>query len=253
MNMFGLNKILRFLILSWSYKISFFSYFLRCICYLPFFKYEVIRINNENRDEITSKGHIEPGKRIEVKIFNITIIKLVLQKGENLTAEHFYFHRPLKDIKFFLRNCKNYINFNKETFIFDPGCGTGKHLMYITDKYRCKGIGIDIYPKAINVSKKIEKFSNCKFLLGNSCDKNILTTLSKYNNYNKIDILFINSWVNHVYKNKEFSVFLNFIRKIKCRVMIIETKKIDLKRIFKTNKILYQKFKNNSQYVILEL
>ena len=82
--------------------------------------------------------------------------------------------------------------------------------MYITDKFRCKGIGIDIYPKAINVSKKIEKFSNCKFLLGDSCDKDTLTTLLKYNNYNKIDIIFINSWVKHVYKNKEFRVFLDF-------------------------------------------
>ena len=101
MSMFGLNKILRFLILSWNYKISFFSYFLRCICYLPFFKYDVIRINDEIKEDITSKGHIEPGKRIEVKIFNITILKLVLLKSENLTVEHFYFIDHLKILNFF--------------------------------------------------------------------------------------------------------------------------------------------------------
>ena len=47
----------------------------------------------------------------------------------------------------------------------------------------------------------------------------------------------------HVYKNKEFSVFLDFIREIKCKVMIIETKRIDLKSIFKQIKFYTRNLK----------
>lgn len=253
MGKFNIKSILRFIILSWHYKISFFSFFLKCLSILPFFTYKVQRIEDKILDGVISKGHIEPGKKIYLRFLNFTIISFIIEKGEVLTAEHFYFHRSLKDIKFFLKTSKKLININKESIIFDPACGTGKHLLYITDKYRCKGIGVDIYPKAINISKKIEKFSNCDFILGNSCNPKTLISLSKINNFKKIDILFINSWVNHVYKNKEFSIFLDYIKNLKCRIMIIETNKIDLKRIFKTNKILFQSFKNKNQYVILEL
>lgn len=248
-----MNLILRFFILSWSYKNAAFSLFLKYLSFLPFFAYEVNRIKDVDKDEIISKGHIENGKEIILKFFNFTIIKLIILKGEMLTAEHFYFHRSLSDIKYLLKISKKYINLDKESIIFDPACGTGKHLLYITDTFQCKGIGIDIYSNAINVSKKIEKFSNCNFLLGNSCDANTLLSLNEYIGSKKIDILFINSWVKHVYKNKDFDIFLNYIKSMNCKIMIIEQKKINLKSIFKTDKILYQNFKNNSQYVILQL
>tara|TARA_B110000037_G_C17092152_1_gene494458 strand:+ start:193 stop:954 length:762 start_codon:yes stop_codon:yes gene_type:complete len=253
MNIFNIKSILRFFILSWIYKKGFFSLFLKYFCFLPFFTYEVNRVEDIIKDRTISKGHIENGKEIIVKIFNFRIIKFNLSKGEILTAEHFYFHRSLEDVKYLLKISKKYLNLDKNSIIFDPACGTGKHLLYITDKYKCKGIGADIYPNAINISKHIEKFSNCNFLLGNSCNKNILLSLSRYNNSKKIDFLFINSWVKHVYKNKDFYVFLDHVKNMKCKIMIIEQKKIDLKNIFKTDKILYQNFKNNTQYVILEL
>ena len=248
-----IKLILRFFVLSWNYKKAAFSLFLKYLSFLPFFTYEINRIEDVDKGEIISKGHIEKGKEIILKFFNFTIIKIILFKGEILTAEHFYFHRSLKDVKYLLKISKKYINLDKDSIVFDPACGTGKHLLYITDKFKCKGIGVDIYSKAINVSKKIEKFSNCNFLLGNSCNSNTLLSLNKYNNSKKINILFINSWVSHVYKNKDFSIFLNYIKTMNCKIMIIEQKKINLKTIFKTDKILYQNFKNKSQYVILEL
>jgi len=253
MRIFNSNKIIRFLILSWNYKISYFSYLLRCICYLPFFSYEVNRIEDKIKDGVKSKGHIQKGKKIIVKLFNFNIIKFTLKKSEALTAEHFYFQRSVKDIRFLLENSKNFVNIHKDTIIIDPGCGTGKHLLYITDEYGCKGVGIDVYPNAINIPKKIEKFSNCKFLLGNSCDKNTLSLLLKYNNPKKNVILYMNSWVKHVYNNQEFGIFLDFIKKIRCTAMIIESKKIDLRTIFKTNKVLYHKIKDKIQYTILEI
>lgn len=245
------KSLLRFFILSWHYKKGFLSFFLRYLRLLPFLSYEVIRVEDCNKEKTISKGHITKGKKIYLKFFNLIIIKFILLKGEVLTAEHFYFNRSVKDLKFFLRKTKKYLNINSESIIFDPACGTGKHLMYITDKYNCKGIGIDIYPKAINVSKKIEKYSNCNFLIGNSCDQNTLILLSNYSK--NINTLFINSWVSYVYKNNDFNNFLSFIKKLNCKIMIIAQKKDDLKSIFKTKKILFQKFVNNTQYAILEL
>lgn len=253
MKFFKFKSIIRFIILSWNYKLGFLSILLKYFCYFPIFNYKVERIPDIIKDGISSKGHIEPGKKIQIKIFNFVILKFNLQKGETLTAEHFYFHRSLKDIKFFLNNSKKIININKDSIIFDPACGTGKHLLYLTDRFNCKGIGFDIYPKAINITKKIEKFSNCLFLHGNSCDSKTLKNLSNYYDPKKIDVLFINSWVQHVYKNKEFEEFLNYIKKTKCKIMLIETKKINLMQIFKTKKVLFQKYKNEAQYVILEL
>ncbi len=248
-----MNTILRFIILSRVYKKGFFSLLLKFLGFIPFFYYEVNRIEDKLKDDLASKGHIENGKKISFKVLNFTIINFVLFKGETLTAEHFYFHRSLKDVKFFLKLTKKYFKIDEKSIIFDPACGTGKHLSYITDKYKCKGIGVDIYKNAINVAKKIEKFSNCNFILGDSCNSYTLSSLTKNIHLEEVEIVFINSWIKHVYKNKDFNNFLDFIKKMKCKVMLIEQRKIDLKNIFKTDKILYQKVKNNVQYVILEL
>jgi hypothetical protein len=247
------RSILRFIVMSWHYKISFFSFFLRCLCYLPFLSYDLERVKDTIDDQISSDGHIKPGKKIRIKIFNFTILKLYLSKGEALTAEHFYFHRSNKDIKFLLKSSKDIFRINKDSIIFDPACGTGKQLSYICDRYKCRGIGIDIYQPAINVAKKIEKFSNCIFLYGNSLETNTLSSLNKYIDSKKINILLINSWLDHVCMHKNFNIFLNYVKNIRCKILIIEPKKINLKSIFKTDKILYLSFKGKVQYAIIEL
>jgi|TARA_B110000483_G_C18115099_1_gene511315 hypothetical protein len=247
------RSILKFVVISWHYKIAFISFLLRCLCYLPFFSYDLERVKDTIDDHISSEGHIKPGKKIRIKIFNFTIIKLYLKKSEALTAEHFYFHRSNKDIKFLIKSSKKKFKIKKNSIIFDPACGTGKQLSYICDRYNCRGIGIDIYPPAISVAKKIEKFTNCIFLCESSLDTNTLSSLYKYFDSKKINILLINSWIDHVCMHKDFDIFLDYVKNIKCKIMIIEPKKIDLKAVFKTDKILYQSFKDKVQYAILEL
>ena len=253
MNIINIKYFFRFLILSWNYKLSCLSFFLRIIGHIPFFSYSIKRIEDSINDGIHSKGHITKGKKIYLNFFNFSIIQFDILKGETLTAEHFYFNRSIKDIKDFLKASNNYLNIDKNSIIFDPACGTGKHLLHITDTYNCKGIGVDIYPKAINVAKKIENFSNCKFILGNSCDNDTLFVLKDLSNNKKINMIFINSWLSYVHKNRDFVNFFNYIKQMQCKIMIIAQKKDDLKSIFKTNKILYQKLINNTQYAILEL
>lgn len=78
------------------------------------------------------------GKKISFKIFSFKIIQFTMYEGEILTAEHFYFQRNIKDAKFILKIFKKFFKIDKDTIIFDPACGTGKHLLFLTDKYNCK-------------------------------------------------------------------------------------------------------------------
>ena len=91
--------------------------FLKYFCFLPFFTYEVNRVEDIIKDRTIKKGHIENGKEIIVKIFNFRIIKFNLSKGEILTAEHFYFHRSLEDVKYLLKIKVLIIILWKKTYI----------------------------------------------------------------------------------------------------------------------------------------
>ena len=77
--------------------------------------------------------------------------------------------------------------------------------MYISDKTKCTGFGIDVYKPAINVAKKIEKFSKVNFF----CENSLIFLNSQ--NFLKIDIVFSNSFLVHVLMNKNFKNFLDFL------------------------------------------
>jgi 2-polyprenyl-3-methyl-5-hydroxy-6-metoxy-1,4-benzoquinol methylase len=212
---------------------------------LPLFSYNVIRTDNLGANEFSNNNYLIREKTIFFKFINFVFYKIHLQNNEELTVEHFYFNRSLNDVEFFLKAIKNKNFINRDHILLDPGCGSGKHIMFISDKTNCKGFGIDIYKPAINVAKKIEKFSKINFF----CENSLIFLKSQ--NFSKIDIVFSNSILVHVLTNKDFKNFLDFLKKNKSKLMLIENKKLNIKML-KPEKILFHEYRGRAQYAVLQ-
>ncbi len=228
---------------------------LRYLGKFPFFYYEIkrdinkakefkkkARINNQHH------GHITESKEINFYIFKIKVFNFEIFEGENLTTEHYYLNRSIKDIKKILFEAKSHLNIDSDSLIFDPGCGAGRHLIYLVDKYNCNGIGVDVYKPAIQVAKKLNLSKKCNFICSSSLDGNILNLLIK----KKPDLILINSWLSFVKYNKDFELFIKTIRKINCKLIIISNIKEEVEILFKDFGILYKNVNNNTVYALME-
>jgi len=66
----------------------------------------------------------------------------------------------------------------KDSIVLDIGCGTGRTLIYICKKYRCRGVGVDISDEMIKDAKKYlvelnkerKKKINIKFIRGSGSE-----------------------------------------------------------------------------------
>ena len=174
--------------------------------------------------------------------------RVTIKTDEELSAEHFYLNRSTDDADFLLKLCKDHININKETLIFDPGCGTGRHLLYLVDKYSCKGIGVDIHAPAIVVAKRANWDNHVEFHSLSSLEEGVLERLIP----NGCDYVFINSWLNHVYG---YDGYDEFIKKIvnSCRMILLITSiKNDLQEYLPNPVIIEHEIRGKSQYVLIK-
>ena len=142
---------------------------------------------------------------------------------------------------------KPFLRLDESSIIFDSACGTGRHLYYVTDTYRSRGIGIDIYEPTIAVANKANIGKSIRFHCGSSLDLNYINErLPLY-----IDLIVINSWLGYVKDEKYFSEFVSKIIKISGYIMIISAAIDDIHSIFQEAKFIVEKKIKNTQYVLL--
>ena len=209
---------------------------------------EIIQIKEELRSQGKSVGHAVKSKKVGLYFLQYNLLTLEVPKGSSLTAEHFFLNRPLNDLKYLLKICSNHITLSKGDLVFDPGCGTGKHLFYLTDYYKCLGIGVDIYEPAIKVAKRANYDNSVSFYNQSMLDLESSIKILPSN----CDYVFINSWLNHVY---EYPRYDEMIKKLlqSCRyMMVINSVKFKLDELIPKADILLVEIHDNAQYALIK-
>jgi hypothetical protein len=252
--MLFIKSLLRFFLLCLIYPKPGLSYFFRIIGHFYGFRYRskrdisaAIRFKHEGKLNNSNIGHATHNKTISLDIFSFNLFKFKIDEGENLTVEHFYLNRSIKDLQFLTKLSKPFMKVNKSWVVFDPACGTGKHLYYLIDKYNCKGIGVDIYQPAINVAKNANIGKSINFHCGSSLDETFISKILPLD----IDLLFINSWLGYVKNEENFEKFIQKMLNMTRYIMIISSENDDLHSIFYNTDFIIEQKVGKAQFVLI--
>ena len=253
--MLFIKSFLRFFILCMNYPRSGLAYFFRIIGHVYGFKYrserdiaaakEFKRLGRLTKSNI---GHATHQKTLYLDLLSFNLFKLIINEGEELTVEHFFLNRSIKDINYLLNLSQPYLNLGNSSIIFDPACGTGRHLHYVVDTFRCQGIGIDVYDPAIKVANKANIGKSVEFHCGSSLDLNYIDQLLP----SHIDLVLINSWLGYVTNEKYFDEFISRIITTSSYIMIISSIKDDIHSIFRNSEFIIERNIENTQYILLK-
>ena len=250
-----MRTALRFLLVIKSYPRAGISFFFRFFNPFYGFKRAVLRDYDEIykhkqclRKSKKNVGHAAMGKEVALTFLNRELCRVTIKTDEELSAEHFYLNRSTADVDFLLKLCNEHININKETLIFDPGCGTGRHLFYLVDKFGCKGIGVDVHAPAIEVARRANWDNRVEFHALSSIEEGVLERLIPEG----CDHVFINSWLNHVYGYDGYDQFINKIIDSSRMILLITSIKNDLQKYLPNPEILVHEIRGKSQYVLIK-
>lgn len=242
-----IKSIYRHILIFLNYPKLALLLFLKLLCKLFFFKYSLIRDNQKIlKNKILKKknsldlGHAIIDKKYKFYLFNYQICSISIREGNELTAEHFFLNRPINDLLYLIQKTRHLISFNSKSIIFDPGCGTGKHLIYFNDKYFSKCIGVDIYSPAIKIANLIKLNSDkINFYNHSSLDIDFIKNLLP----NGCDFIFINSWLNHVSHHKDFHFLCLYLIKSCKYLLLINSSKYKIQDFFKNVDVLFEEVK----------
>lgn len=211
-------------------------------------KLSIDNFKNEGKKKGKNIGHAKFDKLITLKFLNVNIGSALIKEGEELSAEHFYLNRSLKDVKLLIKTFNKYLHFNKNTMILDPGCGTGRHLFYLIDKYNCGGIGIDAYNSAIEIANKANIDDRIVFFNKSSLDSIVM----KNNMPKNCDYIFINSWLGHVLHHKNFEEMIDYLLSISQYILVIEPHWNKIDKYFPKDVIVETVRIDNAQYSLIK-
>lgn len=193
-------------------------------------------------------GHALGDRFVTVEWHKHKICSYLLSEGADATADQFFLNRPIADLDFVLKLAEPHLKLERGDIVFDPGCGAGRHLLYLSDKLGVRGIGVDIYEPAIRVATIANLFKRCDFHCGSSLEAGLLDSLLP----NGCKVIFINSWLNHV---RDFKGFDNFLKEsiAKCEYfIIINTEKDPLERYFSKGDILECRVLHRTQFAVVK-
>jgi len=205
-----------------------------------------IKLNRKKQNKDTFVGHATSSKYVQLNILDCKLFSIEIEEGEDLTADHFFLQRPLFDAIYWYSKCKDFIQLDSNSIIFDPGCGTGKHLFYLVDELNCTGIGIDIYKPAISVANKLNIGNKVAFHKGSSLDIDYLSSKLPQ----VCDLVFINSWIGHVSTKNGFNKFIQKLNSISLFIMIIASPNDNIHEIFNDFDLILFKDKGETHYYL---
>ncbi|HRE15469.1 MAG TPA: class I SAM-dependent methyltransferase [Rhodocyclaceae bacterium] len=248
-----LRTMLRFVRVMLDYRWAAVSFFLRWLEIVPGFKrsvvylqdrYEVKQQLKKNRQSI---GHALGDRTIVCTLMGRQLLRLRLAEGVQATADQFFLNRPIDDAKHMIALACQHIEIRVGDLVFDPGCGAGRHLFHFVDGYGCRAIGVDVYRPAIEVAETANWDHRVRFHAQSSLEPGFLDTVLP----DGCDLVFINSWLNHV---KDYPGYHEFADRIvgKCRFLLVITSVKDrLEDLFKAPDILAHEVRDATQYALL--
>lgn len=251
------KRALRNLALAKKIKYGYSLLFISLISKLPFFK----RICFVDQDKYELKlslikkkrnvGHALSWRKISLHFFRIKLFEIKLEEGLSATIDQFYFNRSLSYIKKFINLNFDIQKILNNGYIFDPGCGCGKHLLYLKDKYNSNILGVDVYPPAIEAAKTADYLSEGSFINDDTLNLSFL----KKNINKRIDILLIDSWLKHVIENPKLNECMEYIIQNSSYALLVKGKKEEevFYKFFKKFKVICKLDTPESQLVYLDL
>lgn len=192
-------------------------------------------------------GHALGDRSIVCSLFGRELISFKLPEGVQATADQFFLNRPIGDAQHLLAMASEFVEIRPGDFVFDPGCGAGRHLFHLVDRYRCDAVGVDIYGPAIEVAEVANWDRRVRFYAKSSLDQQLLETLLPRG----CDFVFINSWLNHV---KDYPGYRDFALRIveKCRyLLVITSAKDSLDALFENPHVLAHDVRDGTQFALL--
>jgi SAM-dependent methyltransferase len=247
-----LKIAVRFILVIVRYPKAGVSFALRALELLPGFSRSVeyrqdrYQAKQQLKQAKQSIGHARD-KNVICRLFGRQILTLKLPEGAVATADQFFLNRPINDAKHLISLASRFVEIRPGDFIFDPGCGAGRHLFHLVDKYRCDALGVDIYGPAIEVAEVANWDRQVRFYADSSLDLGLLESVLPQG----CDFVFINSWLNHV---KDYPGYQEFAARIveKCRYLLVITSAKDrLDALFDAPDILAHDVRDGTQFALL--
>lgn len=251
------KRVLRNLVLAKKIKSGYRLLFISLISKIPFFKriffmdkdkYK-LKLNLINRKK--NVGHALSWRKISLYFLRIKLLEIKLEEGLSATIDQFYFNRSLSYIKKFVNLNLDIQKILNNGYVFDPGCGCGKHLLYLKDKYNSKIFGVDVYAPAIEAAKTADYLNEGNFINDDTLNLSFL----KKNINKKIDILLIDSWLKHVIENPNLSECMEYIIQNSSFALLVKGKKEEevFYKFFNEFKVICKLDTPESQIVYLDL
>jgi SAM-dependent methyltransferase len=199
------------------------------------------------RSENESVGHALGDRRVTLSFLGRQFLSFEVKEGVDATADQFFLNRPVDDARHLIRLVRPFVEIRPGDFVFDPGCGAGRHLFHFVDRYGCKAVGVDIYRPAIDVAGTANWDESVRFHCGSSIEPGFLDSILP----DGCDFVFINSWLNHV---NGYAGYRDFAKRIvgKCRFLLVITSAKDrLDALFEAPQIIVQETRGGTQFALI--
>ncbi len=186
-------------------------------------KYEIKKKEIKSNKNI---GNVRGEREYSLLLFDFILSKKKFAEGEVSTFLQFYLFRSTNDLEFLINNLINNFIDLKNKVVFEPGCGTGKHLIYLNKKFGCSVYGVDSYKPCINIANFLKRESMNKIFFKDmsALDINRLDQFIPL----KVDIIYMNSYLNHIFHHVNYVEFIEFLsRRSKYVALIINKKYIN--------------------------
>lgn len=250
---YRIRQLVRFALVVVRYPKAGLSYALKYLELFPGFKRTIqyrqdrYQLKQQLKQNKLSIGHALGDRIVVCTLFGREILSYSLQEGAQATADQFFLNRPLDDARHMIALASRFIEIRPGDFIFDPGCGAGRHLFHFVDKYGCEAVGVDIYRPAIEVAQVANWDRRVQFYAESSLAPGLVEKMLPEG----CDFVFINSWLNHVKDYPGYKEFSSLIRK-KCRyLLVITSAKDQLDELFESPEVLVHDTRDGTQYALI--
>lgn len=126
---------------------------------LPFCRFTYTRFSSPDPNR---PGHADGYSQCKLTVLGKKVWQLDLQEGADLSAYHFYLARSLRPFWESLPDL-DWPTLTQKGPILEIGCGPGKVLSAMVDRFGGKGIGIDAHQDSLRVARSIALQSELEF------------------------------------------------------------------------------------------
>lgn len=165
----------------------------------------------------TKEKYRQEGKAIGWAKGDKTVCGITLKEGEEISAEHFYFSRSLKSLKQAIPRLQADGIIFKGT-VTEHGCGCGKYLHYLKDRFKMDARGYDVYGPAVKVANNFK-------------DVPVLEKDALGMDIEPCDLIFLSSYLPHIMHVNGFEDYIARLVKAGKQVIAMERYAPDLEKI----------------------